>query len=63
MRRERPVRRERPMRCLLYTSIIGGTVKQFWTDVIWHDEDVLFIDMPPGTGDVALTVFLSLIHI
>lgn len=36
--------------------IIGGTVKQFWTDVIWHDEDVLFIDMPPGTGDVALTV-------
>ena len=40
--------------------IIGGTVKQFWTDVIWHDEDVLFIDMPPGTGDVALTVFQTL---
>ena len=40
--------------------IIGGTVKQFWTDVIWHDEDVLFIDMPPGTGDVALTVFQTI---
>ena len=39
--------------------IIGGTVKQ-WTDVIWHDEDVLFIDMPPGTGDVALTVFQTI---
>ena len=37
--------------------IIGGTVKQFWTDVIWAGEDVLFLDMPPGTGDVALTVF------
>ena len=40
--------------------IIAGTVKQFWTDVIWHDEDVLFIDMPPGTGDVALTVFQTI---
>lgn len=40
--------------------IIGGTVKQFWTDVIWHDEDVLFIDMPPGTGDIALTVFQTI---
>ena len=40
--------------------IIGGTVKQFWTDVIWHDEDVLFIDMPRGTGDVALTVFQTI---
>ena len=40
--------------------IIGGTVKQFWTDVIWHDEDVMFIDMPPGTGDVALTVFQTI---
>ena len=40
--------------------IIGGTVKQFWTDVIWHDEDVLFIDIPPGTGDVALTVFQTI---
>ena len=38
-------------------KIIGGTVKQFWTDVIWAGEDVLFLDMPPGTGDVALTVF------
>ena len=40
--------------------ILGGTVKQFWTDVIWGDIDYLFIDMPPGTGDVPLTVFQSL---
>ncbi len=40
--------------------IIGGTVKQFWTDVIWGDVDYLFLDMPPGTGDVALTVFQSI---
>ena len=40
--------------------VIGGTVKQFWTDVIWHDEDIMFIDMPPGTGDVALTVFQTI---
>jgi len=40
--------------------IIAGTVKQFWTDVIWHDIDYMFVDMPPGTGDVALTVFQSL---
>jgi len=40
--------------------IIGNTVKQFWTDVIWDDVDFMFIDMPPGTGDVALTVFQSL---
>ncbi len=40
--------------------IIAGTVKQFWTDVIWKDVDFLFIDMPPGTGDVPLTVFQSL---
>jgi Mrp family chromosome partitioning ATPase len=40
--------------------IISGTVKQFWTDVIWGDIDYMFIDMPPGTGDVALTVFQSL---
>lgn len=39
--------------------IIGNTVKQFWTDVIWGEVDFLFIDMPPGTGDVALTVFQS----
>jgi len=40
--------------------IIGNTVKQFWTDVAWGDVDYMFIDMPPGTGDVALTVFQSL---
>ena len=40
--------------------ILGGAVKQFWTDVIWKDIDVLFVDMPPGTGDVPLTVFQSL---
>ena len=39
--------------------VIAGAVKQFWTDVIWHDVDVMFIDMPPGTGDVPLTVFQS----
>ncbi len=41
-------------------SLISGTVLQFWTDVIWKDIDVLFIDMPPGTGDVPLTVFQSI---
>ncbi len=40
--------------------MIGNTVKQFWTDVIWRDIDFMFIDMPPGTGDVPLTVFQSL---
>lgn len=40
--------------------IIAGTVKQFWTDVIWNDVDYMFIDMPPGTGDVPLTVFQSI---
>ena len=40
--------------------VIAGTVKQFWTDVIWKDVDYLFVDMPPGTGDVPLTVFQSL---
>ena len=40
--------------------IIGGAVMQFWTDVIWRDIDLLFIDMPPGTGDVPLTVFQSI---
>lgn len=40
--------------------VIAGAVKQFWTDVIWKDVDYLFVDMPPGTGDVALTVFQSL---
>lgn len=40
--------------------LIAGTVKQFWTDVIWNDVDFMFIDMPPGTGDVPLTVFQSI---
>lgn len=40
--------------------IIAGTVKQFWTDVIWGDIDFMFIDLPPGTGDVPLTVFQSI---
>lgn len=40
--------------------LIAGTVKQFWSDVVWGDIDVLFVDMPPGTGDVPLTVFQSL---
>ena len=40
--------------------VIGGTVKQFWTDVVWGDVDWMFVAMPPGTGDVALTVFQSL---
>lgn len=41
-------------------SLISGTVLQFWTDVIWMGVDVMFIDMPPGTGDVPLTVFQSI---
>lgn len=41
-------------------SLISGTVLQFWTDVIWTGVDIMFIDMPPGTGDVPLTVFQSI---
>ena len=41
-------------------ALIAGTVKQFWTDVLWGDVDFMFVDMPPGTGDVPLTVFQSL---
>ena len=41
-------------------AIIAGTVKQFWSDVQWGDVDYMFVDMPPGTGDVALSTFQSL---
>jgi len=40
--------------------ILANTIKQFWTDVIWGDVDFLFIDMPPGTGDIPLTIFQSI---
>ena len=40
--------------------VIAGAVQQFWTDIIWKDIDFMFVDMPPGTGDVPLTVFQSL---
>ena len=40
--------------------MITGTVKQFWTDVLWNDIDFMFVDMPPGTGDIPLTVFQSI---
>lgn len=40
--------------------VIAGTVKQFWSEVVWGDVDYMFVDMPPGTGDVPLTVFQSL---
>lgn len=42
------------------SPIITSTVKQFWTDVVWNDVDYMFVDMPPGTGDIPLTVFQSI---
>lgn len=42
------------------SPMITGTVKQFWSEVLWEDVDYMFVDMPPGTGDVPLTVFQSL---
>lgn len=45
---------------LLRGPILGNVVKQFYSDVIWKDIDYLFVDMPPGTGDVAITVYQSL---
>lgn len=42
------------------SPVITGTVKQFWSDVVWGDVDYMFVDMPPGTGDVPLTVFQNL---
>ena len=42
------------------SPIVVNSVKQFWTDVVWGDVDYMFVDMPPGTGDVPLTVFQSL---
>ena len=41
-------------------AVVANTVKQFWTDVVWGDVDYMFVDMPPGTGDVPLTIFQSL---
>jgi len=41
-------------------ALIAGTVKQFWSEVCWGDVDCMYVDMPPGTGDVPLTVFQSL---
>lgn len=40
--------------------VIGGTLRQFWSDTLWDNVDYLFVDMPPGTGDVALTVFQNI---
>ena len=40
--------------------VIGGTIRQFWSDTLWDNVDYLFVDMPPGTGDVALTVFQNI---
>ena len=40
--------------------VVGGVIKQFWSEALWKDIDYMFVDMPPGTGDVPLTVFQSL---
>ena len=49
-----------PERVVRRGPVIAGAVTQFWTDVLWQDVDYMFVDMPPGTGDVPLTVFQSL---
>ncbi len=51
---------EEEMPVLWRGPIIAGSVKQFWSEVVWGDVDYMFVDMPPGTGDVPLTVFQSL---
>lgn len=52
---------ENPMDPVVWRGpVIAGVVKQFWTDVTWGDVDYMFVDMPPGTGDVPLTVFQSI---
>ena len=52
---------ENPMDPVVWRGpVIAGVVKQFWTDVIWGDVDYMFVDMPPGTGDVPLTVYQSI---
>ena len=52
--------RKKMIRFIWRGPVISGVVTQFWTDVAWGELDYLFVDMPPGTGDVPLTVFQSL---
>ena len=55
-----PVKTANGIEVMSLNLLMNGAVKQFWTDVVWGDVDYMFIDMPPGTGDVALTVFQSI---